>query len=70
MARMARKHNDSNVLCLGGKITGDNLAIDICETWLETEYEGGRHDISLGIIADVEGDLLPNRAWAPSKTYP
>lgn len=54
MGRMTRAHNNSNLLCLGGKITGVFEALDILEAWLTTEYEGGRHDISLGLIADAE----------------
>ena len=57
MAKMTRKHNDSNLLCLGGKITGEFEALDILETWLEEEYEGGRHDISLGLIEEAEEKL-------------
>ena len=54
MARMTRQHNDSNVLCLGGKITGIFELIDILDIWLAEDYLGGRHDISLGIIRDQE----------------
>ena len=50
MGRMTRAHNNSNILCLGGKITGVFEALDILEAWLTTDYEGGRHDISLGMI--------------------
>lgn len=57
MAKMTRRHNDSNVLCLGGKITGELAAQDILETWLQEEYEGGRHDISLGLIREAEDAL-------------
>jgi ribose 5-phosphate isomerase B len=57
MARMTRQHNNSNVLCLGGKITGIYEILDIVDTWLESEYAGGRHDISLGLIAGLEADL-------------
>jgi len=57
MAKMTRRHNNSNVLCLGGRITGIFVLIDIVETWLTEEYEGGRHDISLGIIAEQEEEL-------------
>lgn len=42
-ARMAKSHNDSNVLCLGERITGEYLALDIVDTWLRTEFAGGRH---------------------------
>ena len=42
-AMLSRLHNDANVLCLGERITGESLALDIVETWLHSEYEGGRH---------------------------
>ena len=42
-ARMTRMHNDSNILCLGERITGVGLALDIVDIWLKTEFEGGRH---------------------------
>lgn len=66
MARMTRAHNDSNVLCLGGKITGVFEALDILETWLKTSYEGGRHDISLGLIEDAERALTCGGLWNPT----
>jgi len=49
-ARMTRMHNDSNILCLGERITGQGLALDIVDTWLKTEYEGGRHQKRLDMI--------------------
>ena len=67
MGKMTRAHNDSNVLCLGGKITGVFEALDILDAWLETEYEGGRHDISLGLIAEAEEAMLNDEAWVPEK---
>ena len=42
-ARMTRMHNDANVLCLGARVVGAGLAIDIADLFLSTEYEGGRH---------------------------
>lgn len=42
-AMLSRLHNDANVLCLGERITGESLALDIVKTWLHSEYEGGRH---------------------------
>jgi ribose 5-phosphate isomerase B len=65
MGKMTRAHNDSNVLCLAGKLTGVFEAYDILEAWLETAYEGGRHDISLGLIASAEKVLCTNALWAP-----
>ena len=49
-ARMTRLHNDSNVLCLGERITGVGLALDIVEVWLNTEFEGGRHQKRIDMI--------------------
>lgn len=54
MAKMTRRHNDSNLLCLGGKITGEFAALDILETWLREDYEGGRHEISLELLKEVD----------------
>jgi len=42
-ARASREHNNSNILCLGGRITGKSLALDIVKVWLNAEFEGGRH---------------------------
>lgn len=57
MGKMTRAHNNSNILCLGGKITGEFEVMDILESWLSTEYEGGRHDISLELIEKFENML-------------
>lgn len=57
MAKMTRRHNNSNVLCLGGKITGILEILDILDAWLANDYEAGRHAISLGLIEDIEKDL-------------
>lgn len=42
-ALMSRRHNDANVLVMGGRVVGDVLALEIVKTWLTTEFEGGRH---------------------------
>ena len=42
-AKMSREHNDSNILVLGGRVVGDILAFELVQTWLDTEFEGGRH---------------------------
>tara|TARA_R110001592_G_scaffold79054_1_gene236711 strand:- start:41364 stop:41789 length:426 start_codon:yes stop_codon:yes gene_type:complete len=44
MARLTRQHNNANVLALGARLIGLEVAFDIVETFLNTEYEGGRHD--------------------------
>jgi ribose 5-phosphate isomerase B len=43
LARMARKHNDANILCLGARVIGVDLALAILEAFLATPFEGGRH---------------------------
>jgi len=43
MAKLTREHNDANVLCLGARLTGDILAAEIVQEFLETDFEGGRH---------------------------
>jgi ribose 5-phosphate isomerase B len=40
---MSRRHNNSNILVLGGRLIGEGLALKLVETWLETPFEGGRH---------------------------
>lgn len=49
-ARMTRKHNDSNVLCLGERVIGPGLALDIVDEWLVTEFEGGRHERRINML--------------------
>jgi ribose 5-phosphate isomerase B len=53
-ARMARAHNDANVLCLGGWITGRGLAEDMARAFLETSFEGGRHQRRVDKVAALE----------------
>lgn len=54
-ARMTREHNDSNVLCLGERVTGQDLALDIVNIWLETPFSNGeRHINRLNLIKDIE----------------
>ena len=43
MAKLTRQHNNANVLCLGARIVGEVLAIEILDTFLHTDFEGGRH---------------------------
>lgn len=65
MGAMTRAHNDSNLLCLGGRITAAGEAVAILDAWLDTPFEGGRHCISLEFIQEAE-HLLTNRAdWNP-----
>jgi len=53
-ARVSRSHNDSNCLTLGGRILSSEEAIEIVRTWLETPFEGGRHQRRVAKILEVE----------------
>ena len=53
-ASMSRKHNDTNVLVLAGRRTNIETAKTIVRTWLETKFEGGRHNRRLDKIKDIE----------------
>ncbi|MGN1153535.1 MAG: ribose 5-phosphate isomerase B [Candidatus Gastranaerophilaceae bacterium] len=53
-ARLTRQHNNSNVLCLGERITGQGLALDIVDEWLNAEFEGGRHQKRVDMINDLD----------------
>jgi ribose 5-phosphate isomerase B len=63
LARMTRAHNDSNILCMGGKTTGEAEALDILDQWLTTKFEGGRHNISLSMIAEAEQSMCFGEPW-------
>lgn len=65
MGKMTRAHNDSNLLCLGGKITGTSEALEILDAWLVTPFEGGRHQISLGLIGEAETAISSCGVWEP-----
>lgn len=54
-AEMTRRHNDTNMLAMGAGIIGQNLAMDIVDTWLATEFEGGRHQRRVDKIMALEG---------------
>jgi len=53
-ARMSRLHNDANVLVMGERVIGRGVALDIVKAWLETEFEGSRHQLRLDKIRDIE----------------
>lgn len=56
-AKMSRLHNDANVLVLGGRIIGKDLAAEIVQTWLSTAFEGNRHMRRLQKIKTIEEKL-------------
>ncbi|MBW1694145.1 MAG: ribose 5-phosphate isomerase B [Deltaproteobacteria bacterium] len=53
-AVMSRRHNDANILVLGGRIIGDILALEIVRTWIETPFEGGRHQTRIDKIDGID----------------
>ena len=53
-AKMAKEHNNANILCLGGRIRNPEEAKRLVSVWLETQYAGGRHDRRLEKIREIE----------------
>lgn len=53
-AKMTRLHNNSNILALGGRFTDFETAKQIIDTWLTTEYEGGRHEKRVKMLDEIE----------------
>mgnify|MGYP000913133024 CR=1 FL=1 len=53
-AAATRRHNDANILCLGERVTGEGLACLIVDAFILTEFEGGRHQTRVDMIADIE----------------
>lgn len=53
-AQLARRHNDANILCLPADLVGDALMQSMVRTWLQTEFEGGRHNRRVGKIEAYE----------------
>ena len=58
IAKFSRLHNDSNILALGADYLTSNEAIYILKTWLATEFEGGRHELRLNIISQIEDENM------------
>lgn len=53
-ARMSREHNNAQIICLGERITGPGLAIDIVDAYLKSEFAGGRHQRRVDKIMNLE----------------
>lgn len=53
-AKMAKEHNNANIICLGGRVTGRELANMIVDTFLEAEFQGGRHADRIAKIHEIE----------------
>jgi len=49
-ARATRSHNNANILCLGERVLGEFIALDIIDNWLNTPFEGGRHQVRVDMF--------------------
>lgn len=54
MARMAKEHNNANILVLGGRVLDEQKACDLVGAWLDASFEGGRHQGRLDMISEIE----------------
>ena len=59
-AIMSKKHNNANILCLGARVVGEELAKMIVEAWLKTEFEGGRHLKRVDMIMNIQDNQSLN----------
>ncbi len=66
-AKLTRRHNDSNVLCLGGRMLGKWAVLEIVDVWLATEYDGGHHDGSLNLLNEIENVTMTGKIWCPDQ---
>ena len=57
-AKYTRLHNDANILCLGQRVVGEGLALELVEVFLNTKFEGGRHAQRIAKIAQIEEENL------------
>lgn len=55
-AKYTRLHNDSNILCLGGRVIGVGTALELADLFVDTEFEGGRHQRRVDMITDIENN--------------
>ena len=53
-AKYTRLHNDANILCMGGRVVGPGVGVELADLFVDTEYEGGRHAKRVAMIADIE----------------
>ena len=54
MAEMCRRHNNANVVCMGARMISQDLAFDIVDKWMTTEFEGGKHLRRINEIEDLD----------------
>ena len=66
MARMARMHNNANVLAFGARVVADARALEIVELFLATDFEGGRHQPRIDQVAEIEAQECEKRGAPPA----
>jgi len=57
-AQLSKQHNNTNILAFGSRVVGSELAKMIVKSWLETEFEGGRHSKRIDMISNIEEEYL------------
>ena len=57
-AEMTRRHNDANILCMGGRVINEEMAVKLTKIFLETSFDGGRHAKRIGHITQIENGEL------------
>ncbi len=53
-AKLSKQHNNANILCFGARVVGTELAKMIVESWIDAEFQGGRHQVRIDMIQDIE----------------
>ncbi len=62
-AEMTRRHNDSNILCMGGRVINIDMALKLTKIFLNTEFDAGRHKERIGQISQIENNDLLKEGW-------
>ncbi len=57
-ARATRQHNNANVLCFGERVVGAGLAFELVDAFINEEYQGGRHQIRVDLISEIEKEQM------------
>ena len=57
-ARLSREHNDANVICIGERLTGPQVALDALDAWMGAEFEGGRHEGRVAKLDALGGEVV------------
>jgi ribose 5-phosphate isomerase B len=65
-AIMSRRHNNANILVLGARVTGDVLATEMVRAWLETPFEGGRHQARLDKLNKISRNICCSSNGSPA----